>query len=196
MFSITNIPVVHILMPKANTPTHSPARTRVKRRPKATDENSRLGRTLPDISERKEAKHVRREKLIILTPNISNEQLQSPPTSFTPGVQDPILEKHAELMKNGLNRLVHQVDKFQQKVQDLVQDFQDLRDALEEGEQRFDALEDDLNLAWEAVAEEKETARQYYGQLKNAERQVELLAMELSESYESAAFTGISQAKI
>ncbi|KAJ2921661.1 hypothetical protein H1R20_g15432, partial [Candolleomyces eurysporus] len=182
-------------MPKAHTHTPSSARTHVKRRPKATDENSHPVWTPPVISERKEAEHVRREKLIIFAPNISNKQFQAPPTSFTPRVQDPASEKHAELMKQGLNRLVYQVNKFQQKVQDLVQDFEDLRDALEDGEQRFDALEADLDLAWEVVAEEKETARQYYGRWKNAERQVELLAMELPEDHNSAAFSGMSQAK-
>jgi chromosome segregation ATPase len=98
-------------------------------------------------------------------------------------------------MNKGLHRLAHQVGKYQEKVQALKGDFEELCEALEDAEHRFEALETDYGVALDAVEVEKETARYYYRHLRNAELEIRHLRMALPDDYNGPAVGGWSQAK-
>ncbi|KAJ2920917.1 hypothetical protein H1R20_g16180, partial [Candolleomyces eurysporus] len=176
-------------MPKATASLSSSARTSIKRRKKPTDENKLPGAQGSPVTSVQEGKTRSRKKITVL-----NQQLQAPMTSFAPRPVDPNMGKHAELMKKGLNLLACQVDAFQAKVEALVHDFQDLRDALEVGEQQFEALESDYNMALDVIREEKDTSRKQYVSLKNAELTIERLTSALPSDYDGSAFFACSQA--
>ncbi|KAJ2920143.1 hypothetical protein MD484_g311, partial [Candolleomyces efflorescens] len=166
--------VVLQVMPKAANP--SPRWRSTNHRSKLNDENYHSSRT----ERRVRGLHPKHSDIFGST---SFNQLQGPPA-------DP---NSPEL--KGLNRLIHQVDCFQAKVEALVSDFEGVREALEEAERQFEGLEMDYRLACEAVMEEKLTSHSYHGQLKNAEVEIEHLRMALPEDYNGPAIGGFSQAK-
>ena len=76
-----------------------------------------------------------------------------------------------------------------------MQNFQDLRDALAEGEHKYKALKVNYNHTLEVIDKERLMAREYYRHMRNAEVQIQYLMNELPLDYDGPAVAGFSQAK-
>lgn len=114
--------------------------------------------------------------------------------SYTQGIEEgENIDARAVKLESDIRSLENLVDGFKVKVDDIVEQFEGLREVLGRYSLSFDALETDHIRALAALQEEKETVVAYRGNLANAEIELSILRDKLPA--DEAAIGGFSQAR-
>lgn len=122
-----------------------------------------------------------------------DSQADTGPIGVRDGVGARSARDKAVALGSHIGELEHMAASFKLKVEDIAREFEMLRDELDECVLKIDALETDHSTVLDAYEEEKVTASTYYGWLRNAEVEVEVLRRAVPPDSAEAGFC--SQAK-
>lgn len=94
-----------------------------------------------------------------------------------------------QILENSLRKLESLVRDFKGKVDEIVEEFEELRQDVDELAHQHEALAIDYNMALASVTEEKESVTHYEGLLANANIEIELLTRLVPEDELPLAFS-------